>query len=54
MRNSYFFTAASLVVTSISAMYPAFYVAPKQAILTKKMNIMYSRNGMYVRSKYEN
>ena len=57
MRNSHF-TAASLAVTTLSAIYQAVYIVPKQAQrfdhLDRKMDILYSRNGMHVRSKYEN
>lgn len=57
MRNSHF-TAASLVVITMSAIYQAVYIVPKQAQrfdhLDRKMDILYSRNGMHVRSKYEN
>lgn len=43
---------ASLVVTTTSAIYQAFYIAPNHSShldnLDKKMNILYSRNGMMV------
>uniref|UniRef100_A0A6C0KKP2 Uncharacterized protein n=1 Tax=viral metagenome TaxID=1070528 RepID=A0A6C0KKP2_9ZZZZ len=55
MRNLQF-AVASLAVTTTSAMYQAFYVAPTHSKrfdhLDKKMDILYSRNGMHIRSKY--
>ena len=47
-------SVASLAVTTFSAIYQAFYVAPKHsnrlAHLDKKMDILYTRNGMVVLS----
>jgi len=57
MKNAQF-TAASLAVTTLSAIYQAVYIVPKQAQrfdhLDRKMDVLYSRNGMHVRSKYDN
>jgi len=55
MRNLQF-AVASLAVTTTSAIYQAFYVAPTHSKrfdhLDKKLDILYSRNGMHIRSKY--
>jgi len=51
---------ASLAVTSASALYQAFYIAPRHSFhldnIDKKIDILYSRNGMMVmnHNKYDN
>ena len=51
---------AGLAVTTASAIYQAFYVAPNHSNhldnIDKKMDILYSRNGMMVMNpnKYDN
>lgn len=53
-------SVAGLAVTTVSAIYQAFYVAPNHsnrlAHLDKKIDILYSRNGMLMlnNNKYNN
>jgi hypothetical protein len=48
-------SAASLAVTTISAIYQAYYIAPNYLSrldhLHKKMDILYTRNGMILQNK---